>query len=132
MSEHVILRSGAPPPGFDIRLEYAYFRISPLPSFPRLIDEVKHAIRYSRECEIDKLLIDGLDVTGIAPLSFFDRFWLAEVAAAESLGKVRIAFVFNGDFVDPHKFLMVVAQRRELVAEVFQTTDEAQRWVQNL
>jgi hypothetical protein len=114
----------------ELRQEYARLGLSGEYSFRGAIDRVKEAIRSCREQRVRKLLVDVLGVRGVDAPTMIERIWMVEeIAEAVGGGALAIALVGHPELIDPQKFGALIAQNRGLELDVFQTTDEAGRWL---
>lgn len=95
------------------------------------IDLVSAAIAYSREQGIDNLMVNITALTGFAPPSLAERYFLIEQWAAVAGGKVRLAMVARAELIDPDKIGVLAAANRGLVGNIFVTENEALNWLDN-
>lgn len=93
------------------------------------IDLVSAAIAYAREQEISDLLVNISALTGFAPPSLAERYFLVEQWAFAAGGKVRLAMVARTELIDPEKIGVLIALNRGLATNIFVTEDEALDWL---
>ena len=87
------------------------------------------AVRFARENQIGRLLVDGTRLTGFDSPALADRYVLAERLAGEAMGTIKLALLVKHEMIHPRKFGILVARNRGLRAEVFDSEDEALAWL---
>lgn len=75
------------------------------------------------------LLVVTSDLTGFEPPSIFDRYDFVRKWARVAGGAVRVAMVARPEMIDPRKFGVTVAANHGLIADVFESEDEALAWL---
>lgn len=82
------------------------------------------AIAWCRENNVQKLLVNGLEMHELPVPTVSQRYWFVADSASAAKAAVKVAMVLRPELIDPQRFGMTVAANRNLNANVF--TDEAQ------
>lgn len=120
------------PANFAIRSEYGYICLTGERSLRSTVELTKEAIRYSRERQVYKLLVDATDVWGFAPPSFIERFLVTEELAEEASGVVMMAVALCLDVDSPARHGRETMHRAGLAARLFRTKDDAVYWLRSV
>ena len=89
------------PDNFELVAGRGFYRPVGLVTLKEAIGLVSAAIAYAREQEISELLVNISALTGFAPPSLAERYFLIEEWAAAAGGKVRLAMVARAELIDP-------------------------------
>ncbi|MEO6364879.1 MAG: hypothetical protein ABIO38_02365 [Luteimonas sp.] len=116
-------------PAFEMRDGIAVLRIRGRSSFELAVQRVAAGIAHALAQGHDCLLVDGRDVAGFNPPSIPARHEMVRYWAAAAQGRVRVAVVIGGAFIDAEKFAVLAAANFGLVANVFETMTEASDWL---
>ena len=117
------------PEHLEIAGEFARFFPRGHVSLQEAVARVSHAIAYSRDRKIRRLLVNVTELTGFDPPSLSARYWLIQEWARESGGVVAVAMVARAEYIDPEKFGVVVAAVAGLRGDVFVSESEALGWL---
>ncbi len=116
-------------PDFEMVDEIAVLRISGRFSFELAVQRVSAGITQALEQGHDCLLVDGLDVAGFNPPSIPARHEMVRHWAAAAQGRVCVAIVICGTFIDAQKFGVLAAANFGLAANVFETMADGRAWL---
>ena len=114
---------------FQFLEDYTIFRPSAELSFDEAIELVSDGISFTASRQIVRLLIDSTSLTGFPSPTTWQRFQLAERAAAAALPGLRLAVVARPELIDPSRFGVTVARNRGLFGNVFSSVPEAIEWL---
>lgn len=120
------------PDNFEFVAGRGFYRPVGSVTLKEAIDLVSAAIAFVREQGIDELLVNISALTGFAPPTLAERYFLIEEWAAASGGKVRLAMVARAELIDPDKIGVLAAINRGLVSNIFVTEDEALTWLDDM
>jgi len=120
------------PDNFELVAGRGFYRPAGSVTLKEAIDLVSAAIAYAREQGIHDLLVNISALTGFAPPSLAERYFLIEQWAAVADGKVRLAMAARAELIDPEKIGVLLALNRGLVSNIFVTEDEALTWLDNI
>jgi hypothetical protein len=90
---------------------------------------VTNAIRFCREKEIARLLVDTTSLIGFPPPMIYERYWFSQEWAHEAKSKLVISMVARKEMIDPQKFGVLVARNAGLNVEVSPSLSEALAWL---
>ena len=93
---------------------------------------VSSAIAYCRDRGVERLLIDGTAVAGVAVPTLVDRFLMVEEWAHHADGIVVVVLVLLPEYIHPEKFGVKVALDFGLVCNVYTSEEAAWKWLQGL
>jgi hypothetical protein len=93
---------------------------------------VSSAIAHCRDRGVNRLLIDGTALDGVAIPSLVDRFLMVEEWAHQANGVVGVALVTLPEYIHPEKFGVKVALDFGLVCDVYTSEDAALTWLRSL
>lgn len=119
------------PDNFELVAGRGFYRPVGSVTLKEAIDLVSAALAYAREQGIPDLLVNISALTGFAPPSLAERYFLVEQWVAIAGGKVRLVMVARAEFIDPEKIGVLMALNRGLVSNIFETEDEALAWLDN-
>jgi hypothetical protein len=114
-----------------LTIEDNYARLTPVGEL-RLedaVDIISEAILHCRGNEIEGLLVDARGLYGFSQPSVVDRYWFARKWATESAGTVVLSFIQRPEMIDPEKIGTTISANAGLVANVFDTEEEALDWL---
>ncbi|MBS1790649.1 MAG: hypothetical protein JST85_23225 [Acidobacteria bacterium] len=117
------------PDNFELVVGRGFYRPVGSVMLKEAIDLVSAALAYAREQGISELLVNISALTGFAPPSLAERYFLIEEWATVAGGKVRLAMVARAEIIDPEKIGVLVALNRGLISNIFETEDEALTWL---
>jgi hypothetical protein len=98
-------------------------------TLPDAISLITRAIKFTRDRQCPKLLVNALGLTGYAMPTLSDRYFAGRTWAAAAEKVVSAVLVIPPEMIDPEKFGVIVARNAGMNAEVFSTEAEAQRWL---
>jgi hypothetical protein len=117
------------PEHLEITEDYAHFRPRGHVSLAGAIKLVGNAIAYCYSRNIPKLLADTTGLTGFAPPTIGDRYWIAQDWAGKAKGRVIVAMVVPPEVITPDKFEVIAAANVGQRADVFVSEPEAREWL---
>ncbi len=109
--------------------EIAVFRLIGAASLQAAIDSVRDAIALAYERQHWKLMVVIDALPGIAIPSVAMRASMARLWAEASRGVVATAMVCPPEFIDPHKFGVIMAANFGMAANVFVDEAAAREWL---
>lgn len=107
----------------------AVFRMSGQYSFEAVAENISYAIIQAVEQGHDSLLVDCIELAGFQPPSIPARHEMVRQWAAVAQGRVRVAIVICGEFIDAEKFGVIAAANFGLMGNVFKTVSDARDWL---
>ncbi len=113
----------------EIIRDCAYFRPSGKLSLSEATRLVTEAIKFVRDRQVPKLLINTTGLTGFSSPTLPERYFMAREWAMAALDCVRVVLVIPITMIDPNKFGITVARNAGMDAEVFATEEEALTWL---
>ncbi|WP_040546399.1 hypothetical protein [Pedosphaera parvula] len=117
------------PDFLEIKEEYARFRPEGEVSLEQAIGAVGEAIAFCHRQGIIRLLVDTTGLTGFAPPTIAQRFWIAQDWAEKARGSVAVGIVLTPEAVDPNKFEVTAAENAGQTANTFTSESEALEWL---
>jgi hypothetical protein len=120
------------PENLDVMEGYGCYRLSGHGPLAEAAARVIEVITFSREQRVDRLLIDTTNWTGHQSPDTLDRYTWAQAFAEAARSMVRVAMVVRPEMVDPDKFEVTVARNRGLMGNVFDSEQDALRWLLNV
>jgi hypothetical protein len=120
------------PEHFEVMEGYGCYRLSGHGPLAEAAARVIEVITFSREQRVDRLLIDTTNWTGHQSPDTLDRYTWAQAFAEAARSMVRVAMVVRPEMVDPDKFEVTVARNRGLMGNVFDSEQDALRWLLNV
>ena len=119
------------PDNFELIAGRGFYRPVGSVTLKEAIELVSTALAYAREQGISDMLVNISALTGFAPPSLAERYFLIERWVAIDGGKVRMAMVARAELIDPEKIGVLMALNRGLVSNIFESEDEALIWLDN-
>ena len=115
----------------DLKVKDGICRFRPHGEFSLVeaVEVITSAIAYCRKQGIDKLLIDGSNMSGVPIPTIVDRFLMVEEWAAEAQGQVVAVLVVRAEYIHPKKFGVRVAADLGWVADVYSSEKDALTWL---
>lgn len=98
-------------------------------NFPEAVQAVARTIAQARDEGIGKLLVVGTQVSGFDPPSIAERHQMVREWADVAEGRVIMAIVMHGEFIDPERFGVVAARNFGFSMNVFESESEAIAWL---
>lgn len=98
-------------------------------TFPQAAELLFAALKFARDRQIPRLLINATGLTGFPSPTLAERYFLARKWAALAQQYVRVVLVVPATMIDPEKFGVIVARNAGTDAEVFATEAEALAWL---
>jgi hypothetical protein len=92
---------------------------------------LREAIARANAQRIAKLMLVITEVTGYEVPSLAMRSWMVPEWADAAGGSVSVAVVCRPEYIDPQKFGIRVATSLGMVADVFESEDEAIGWLRD-
>jgi hypothetical protein len=117
------------PEFLEITEDYARFRPEGEVSLDRAVALIGEAIRFCHDHEIQRLLVDTTALTGFAPPTLAERYWMAQKWARQARGQVAVGMVVPPEVIDPDKFEVIAAENAGQTANVFTSEAEAMEWL---
>jgi hypothetical protein len=117
------------PEKFEVTGDCARFTPEGHVSLEEAVAMIGHAIAYCYWRRIPKLLVKTTRLTGYAPTTVFDQYWLVQEWARKARGCVAVAVVVKPHHFDPEKFGVVAAHNAGLRADMFTTEPEAMEFL---
>jgi hypothetical protein len=117
------------PEHFETMEAYSCYRLSGEGPLEEAAQKVIEAITFAREQGIRKLLVDTTHWTGHPNPNTFERFDWAQAFAKAAETKVKVAMIVRPEFMDPELFEVTVARNRGLFGNVFDSEEEALKWL---
>jgi len=93
------------------------------------VDLIGSAIALCRSEQLQKLLINATDVTGVPVPSLVDRFLMVEEWAREAKSMVVVVLVVRAEYIHPKKFGVMVAVDFGLTMDVYTSESDALAWL---
>jgi hypothetical protein len=93
---------------------------------------LRGAIERASALRLRKLMIVITEVTGFEVPTLAMRSSMVRELASAASGDLAIAIVCRPEFIDPQKFGIKVATSLGMVADVFETEDDALLWLREL
>lgn len=124
------MSSNAQLPDFlSIEAEFAVLRPKAEMSLKDAVALIGEAIRYCRENNIEGLLLDARELYGFGNPTVVDRYWFAREWAAAAAGEVVLSTIQRPEMIDPEHIGVTIAGNAGLVANVFETENDARAWL---
>lgn len=98
-------------------------------SLAEAVDRVDSVIRYCREHDVKRLLVDIRKLTGFPSPTVIERYNMNARWAASAGSAVKMVMVAPAAIIDPEKIGVTVAQNRSFNAEIFASEQEALNWL---
>ena len=117
------------PDHFEVVAGRGFFRPVGHVSLDEAVELVDRAIAYARASGITRLMVSGLQLTGVESPNPSERYFLVEKWAHTANGAVRVALAIPPNLIDPQKFGVTVAVNRRWIADVFVTEASATAWL---
>jgi len=117
------------PDHFEVVAGRGFFRPVGHVSLDEAVELVDRALAYARASGITRLMVSGLQLTGVESPSLSERYLLVEKWAYTANGAVRVAMAIHPHLIDSQKFGVTVAVNRRLIADVFVTEASAIVWL---
>jgi len=114
---------------FDFIDDIAVLRIVGEFTLPVGVERVRTGIEQAREQRISRLMVVITETTGYDVPSLSMRLSMMRQWADAAGGTIRLVVVCRPEFIDPHKFGVTMAANFGMVANVFETEDEAIDWL---
>jgi len=114
---------------FDFIGDIAVFRIVGKYTLPAGIELIRKGIAQARAQRITRLMVVVTETAGYDVPSLSMRLSIMRLWADAAGGSVRLVIVCRPEFIDPHKFGVTMAADFGMVANVFDTEDEAMGWL---
>jgi len=114
---------------FDFIDDIAVLRIVGEFTLPIGVELVRTGIAQAREQHISRLMVVITETTGYDVPSLSMRLSMMRQWADAAGGTIRLVVVCRPEFIDPHKFGVTMAANFGMVANVFETEDEAMDWL---
>lgn len=114
---------------FEVVGDIAWFRASGKHDFVRGVDLVSDAIEQTKALGLDKLVVDILQITGVAPPSVEMRLWMMGEWAKAGRAAVRVAVVTRPEFMSVDRFGIAFGMNKGFISNLFETTEQAVAWL---
>ena len=114
---------------FEMLDGIAVLRVHGLYSFDAGVAHVEERIALALAQGYDSLLVDCLGISGFAPPSIAARHAMVRRWATAARGRVCMAVVIGGRFVDPEKYGVRAAANFGLTIDAFETIPDASAWL---
>ncbi len=114
---------------FEFIDEIAVLRMLGRYTLPTGIEIIRKGIVQARDRRISRLMVVITETAGYGVPSLSMRLAMMREWADAANGFVRIVMVCRPEFIDPHKFGVMMAANFGMVANVFDTEDEAIGWL---
>jgi hypothetical protein len=109
---------------------FRIFRIEGPQPFLQAVDEVDTCLRQAVESGDRRVLVDVRGLTGFARPDVFARVGMVRRWASTAQGRLKLAIVSRAETDDAERFDVVLAKGMGLDGDVFETEDEAIRWLE--
>ena len=90
---------------------------------------VTEAIKFARDRQLPKLLVNTTELTGFPSPTLPERYLMTREWAAAAHDCIRVVLVVPLKMIDPDKFGITVARNAGMDVEVFATESEALTWL---
>jgi hypothetical protein len=114
---------------YEVVGDIAWFCISGEQDFVDAVHRVTDAILRTKVRGVDKLLVDITGISGIAPPSVENRFWLMGEWAKAGWGAVRLALVTRPEFISEDRFGVAFGMNQGFISNLFETREQALDWL---
>ncbi len=114
---------------FRILSSHAEYRPAGEVSQSEMVQLVEGALAFASEQRVRKLLVVTAGLTGFAPPSIGERYFMITRWANASSPGMRTAFLARPEMIDRQKFGNTVASNNGFVAEIFPSEEEALAWL---
>lgn len=111
---------------------HAVFRLTGEHTLAGGVERIRAAIAQARAQRLSKLMIVITDTTGYDVPSLSMRLVMMRSWADAADGLVRAVIVCRSEFIDPHKFGIMMAANFGMTANVFDNEAEAVAWLREL
>lgn len=119
-----------PAPGrFEVMEGHSCFRLAGHGSLAEAAGRVIEAITLARLRGVRRLLIDTTRWTGHDSPGTLDRYDVAAAFAQAAGSGLKVAMVVRPEMMDPNKFEVMVARNRGMTGNVFDSENDALRWL---
>ena len=98
--------------------------------FQQAVERVAAVLSEVADARVTRLLIDGSGVSGFESPSIAARHEMARTWAAAAQGRVRVAFVVPGHYIDEERFGVVAGRNFGLKSGVFESVEDAREWLE--
>ncbi len=109
--------------------EYAHYSPRGEVTLSEGVALVTHAIRYCRDKNILRLLVDTTLLAGFPPPLIYERYWFAQEWADAAKGRLVVSMLAREEMIDPQRFGVLVARNAGLKAFVSSSENEALEWL---
>lgn len=114
---------------FDFIDDIAVFRIAGQFTLAAGVELIRKGIARAQEQGIARLMVVVTETAGYDVPSLSMRLSIMRQWADAAGGTLRLVLVCRPEFIDPHKFGVTMAANFGLVADVFETENEALDWL---
>ena len=114
---------------FDFIDDIAVLRLVGQFTLPVGVESIRKGIAQAREQRISRMMVVITETAGYAVPSLSMRLSMMREWADAADGSIRLVMVCRPEFIDPHKFGITMAANFGMVANVFETENEAIDWL---
>lgn len=114
---------------FEVVGDIAWFRASGEHDFVGGVNLVSDAIERTKALGLGKLLVDILNISGVAPPSVEMRLWMMGEWAKAGRATVRLAIVTRPEFMSADRFGIAFGMNKGFISNLFTTADRACAWL---
>lgn len=96
------------------------------------VHKITDAILRAKTLGISRLLVDILQIRGVAPPSVEMRLWMMGEWANAGRGYVRMALVTRREFMSEERFGIAFGMNQGFISNLFDTREQALAWLESL
>ena len=96
------------------------------------VHKITDAILRAKSLGISRLLVDILQIRGVAPPSVEMRLWMMGEWANAGRGYVRMALVTRREFMSEERFGIAFGMNQGFISNLFDTREQALAWLESL
>jgi hypothetical protein len=109
---------------------YACFRPTGEVTFNEAVVIIGNAISQAEDKDLKRLLVVTTSMRGFPYPTSSERYYMADQWAARARGLI-LSMVARAEVIDPLRFGIMVARKKGLMANVFDSENEAVEWLLN-
>jgi hypothetical protein len=114
---------------YEVVGDVAWFCVSGELDFVNGVGMITDAILHTKELGVAKLLVDITRISGVAPPSVENRYWLMGEWAKAGRGSVRAALVMRREFMSEDRFGVAFGMNMGFISNLFETREQALAWL---
>lgn len=109
--------------------DIAFFCATGAQDFVAGVHQITDAIVRTKTLGFGKLLVDITAISGVAPPSVDNRFWLMGEWARAGRGAVRVAIVTRPEFMSEDRFGIAFGMNQGFISHLFESRAPALAWL---